>query len=70
MGSLVLLAPSLVQYGIHYHTCQFKVTTGAMENNPYACHLEKIGKIRKRREWLHDQNKGAEKKIATKIRRD
>jgi hypothetical protein len=35
----------------------------------YACHIEKIEKIRKREEWLHDQNGGAKKsKIATKMR--
>jgi hypothetical protein len=40
-----------------------------MENGPYGCHLEKIGNIRKREEWLHDQNGGAKKsKIETKIR--
>jgi hypothetical protein len=40
-----------------------------MENGIYVCHLERIGKIRKKEEWLHDQNRGAKRsKIATKIR--
>jgi hypothetical protein len=40
-----------------------------MRKGPYACHLEKIGRIRKRKEWLHYQNRGVEKsKIVTKIR--
>jgi hypothetical protein len=39
---------------------------GGLGNSPYAFHLEKI---RKREEWLQDQNGGAEKsKIETKIR--
>jgi hypothetical protein len=34
--------------GMHYRTCRRKVTTSAMGNGPYACHLEKIGMIRKK----------------------
>jgi hypothetical protein len=40
-----------------------------MGNSPYACHIEKIGKSRKKEEWLHNQNRGAEKsKIEINIR--
>jgi hypothetical protein len=34
--------------GRHYRTCWCEGTTSVMENSPYACHLEKDWKIRKK----------------------
>jgi hypothetical protein len=38
--------------GMHYRTCRRKITTSAMGNSLYACHLEQDWKIRKKRRMV------------------